>query len=289
MADRVTTNAPETMAMGSDMTAVGVTPLGVVDAFSLDPVTLFVALLAILIGGLVVGVNGFGFAAVGTGLLAAIIDSRTAVTVMILPVLAANISLVRELDRDGLSSCAHRFWPYVTAAAVGTVAGMLFLRELPKRPLALGLGGFVLLYVAMSQRVVPLPSRSVRDRCFVESGPAKAALGAASGIVFGATNVGVQVVAYLRSCDLDHSTFVGVVAMIFLGVSTMRVLVAGILGLYAGGALVLSIGAVVPGLAGVALGKRIRARIPQRYGRGFVFGLLVLVGVRLGLRGLGVV
>jgi len=264
-------------------------PPGLIGEVHPAPDTLLLALLAVLLGGLVVGINGFGFAAVGTGLLAALLDPRTAVTVMILPVLAANLSLVGELDRNGLSSCARRFWPYVTAATVGTVVGMLFLRQLPTRPLALGLGGFVLLYVAMSQRVVPLPSRTVRDRCFVETTPSKVALGAVSGAIFGATNVGIQVVAYLRSCDLDRSTFVGVVAMIFLGVSTVRVLVAGALGLYAGGGLALSVGAVAPGLLGVALGKRLRARIPERYGRGLVFALLVLVGGRLTLRGLGIV
>jgi uncharacterized membrane protein YfcA len=267
---------------------LGIAPPSVLGEVQLAPETLLVALLAIHLGGLVVGVNGFGFAAVGTGLLAALLDSRTAVTVMILPVLAANASLVGELDRDGLSSCAHRFWLYVTAATVGTVAGMLFLREFPTRPLALALGVFVILYVAMSQRIVPRPSRTVRERCFVESGPAKAALGAISGAIFGATNVGIQVVAYLRSCDLDRSTFVGVVAMIFLGVSTVRVMVAGALGLYADGALVLSIGAVGPGLLGVALGKRVRHRIPERYGRASVFVLLLLVGLRLTLRGLGI-
>jgi hypothetical protein len=76
--------------------------------------------------------------------------------------------------------------------------------------------------------------------------------GLLSGLVFGASNVGVQVVAYLKSLDLDHATFVGVVAMVFLGISSVRVVAAGVLGLYEDGSLLaLSTVAAAPGLVGV--------------------------------------
>jgi hypothetical protein len=260
------------------------------DVLGVAPAVFAVSLLAVGVGGFVTGVTGFGFAVVGTALLTAVLDPASAVVVMILPVLGANVSLVRELDAEGLRACVRRFWPFVAAAVVGTVVGMTLLSRVPARPLAGALGVFVLGFVAVSQRAVVLPGRSwLRRRCFVASTPAKVGLGAVSGLVFGATNVGVQVVAYLRSLDLDRATFVGVVAMVFLGVSTVRVGLAWTLGLYgAGGTVALSVVAVAPALLGVAAGRRVRGRVSARHQRAGVFLLLSVVGLRLLARGVGV-
>jgi uncharacterized membrane protein YfcA len=259
-----------------------------VQAFALE--TLGLAAVILTLGGLVAGVAGFGFALVATGLLASLVDPTTAVVVLIVPLLAANASLVGELDGDGLRSCVRRFWPYVVGAALGTVVGMALLSQIPRQPVTLALGLLTLTYVGLSQRAVTVPGlAAVADRCFVEGAAAKSVLGFVSGVVFGATNVGVQVVAYLRSLDLDRSTFVGVVAMVFLGVSALRVIVAGVLGLYPDLALFgYSLAAVVPALVGVAAGRRLRSRIPPRTQRLGVFLLLTVVGVRLTLAGAGV-
>ncbi|RLM57090.1 sulfite exporter TauE/SafE family protein [Halobellus sp. Atlit-31R] len=245
--------------------------------------------LAVGLGGVVTGVNGFGFAVVGTSLLASAFDPGQAVTVMILPILAANVSLAGELDRSGLRSCVTRFWTYVAAAAAGTVLGMIGLSLIPTAPLVTGLGAFVLAYVAFSQDAVRIPGESrLRGWCFRETDGLKAGLGFVSGVVFGASNVGVQVVAYLRSLDLDRATFVGVVAMVFLGVGTIRVLAAAFLGLYEGGGqFVVSAAAIVPGLAGVSVGRRLRTVVPLGPQRAATFALLTVVGVRLLLSGLG--
>ncbi|KTG28184.1 sulfite exporter TauE/SafE family protein [Haloferax profundi] len=241
-------------------------------------------------GGFVTGVNGFGFSVVGTALLAATIGPQTAVVVMILPILAGNVSLVRELDRTSLESCVRRFWPYVAAALVGTVVGMLLLSAIPTQPLTLALGVFVLVYVVFSQPWVSIPgTRRLRDICVTERTGVKAVLGLVSGFIFGASNVGVQVVAYLQSLRLNRSTFVGVLALIFLGISTVRVVVASALGLFGGGdVLMLSALAAVPGLVGVSVGKWVRPRIPVSYQQVGTMGLLLVIGLRLTSRGVGV-
>jgi hypothetical protein len=254
---------------------------------AVPPSASFLVVAAVVAGGLVTGVNGFGFSVVGTGLLAAVLDPGTAVTLMIVPVLAANLSLVRELSRSGLRRCVRRFWSFVAAATVGTVAGMTLLSSVPQAPLTLSLGVLVLAYVLAAQRVVPLPGRGRLAVAAAGERPAtKVAVGLASGAVFGASNVGIQVVAYLRSRDLDRSTFVGVVAMVFLGVSTVRVGVALGLDLYDADLAALSVAAAIPGLAGVAVGRRLRPRLPERVARAGAFALLTVVGVRLTAGGL---
>jgi len=247
-------------------------------------------LVVVLVAGAINGVAGFGFALVGTTVLATVLDPSVAVVFMIGPILAVNVSLVRDLSRSDLRTCARRFKMLIAAAAVGTVLGMLALDWLPARPLKAGLGLLTLGFVATSQDRVSLPGRdAVEDRCFVESAPAMAGVGAVSGLLFGGTNVGVQLIAYLRSCDLSHGTFVGVVAMTFLGLNAVRVGLAGALGLYPSGAVAgASLLAAVPALAGVAAGRHLRERVGERQRRVAVLGLLTIVGVRLLLGASGV-
>ena len=242
----------------------------------------------VLVGGLVTGVTGFGYALFATATLASLFEPQTAVVLVIVPIVAANFSLVRELDRDGLRTCARRFWPFVLAAALGTVVGMQVLSRIPTAPLAFALGALTLLYVAVAQPWVTLPGEAaIAEYCLVETTAMKGALGLLSGLVFGGTNVGVQVIAYLESLDLDHQTFVGVVAMIFLGIGGVRIVAAWALGLYGSTGLVaLSAAAAVPGLVGVALGKRLRPLISVAQREAAVYVLLVVIGAKLASDGL---
>ena len=258
----------------------------------MGPSPVFVAGIAavILVAGAVNGLAGFGFALVGTMALASVVDPATAVVFMILPVMAVNLSLARDLSADQLRTCGRRFGPLVAAALVGAVAGMAVLQRLPQAPLKLGLGLVTLAFVATAQRAVTIPGlAATRDRCFVETGPAMTGVGAVSGLLFGGTNVGVQVVAYVRSCDLSHGLFVGVVAMVFLGLNGVRVAAAGALGLYPGlDVVAASAIAAVPAVAGVAVGKRLRFRASESRRRAVVLGLQTAIGVRLLLAGAGV-
>lgn len=115
-------------------------------------------------------------------------------------------------------------------------------------------------------------------------------IGGVSGLLFGATNVGVQLVAYLKSQQLSHGLFVGVVAMVFVGINALRVGAAGLLGLHPTPTVFgLSVLMVIPAIGGVAIGSRIRHRVSTRLRRWAVLGLLTVIGIRLLLGGLGIV
>jgi hypothetical protein len=115
-------------------------------------------------------------------------------------------------------------------------------------------------------------------------------VGGISGLLFGGTNVGVQLIAYLRSFDLSHGLFVGVVALVFLGLNGIRVAVAGLFGLYPSRVLLfVSIVAAVPAVIGVSVGKRLRVAAGERSRRLVVLTLLTIVGFRLVGGGLGVI
>ena len=250
----------------------------------------FLVILAavLLVAGIVNGLAGFGFALVGTMALATVIDPATAVVLMIIPILSANATLVSELSVSELRSCGRRFWPLVVAALVGTLLGMVVIDRLPGAPVRVGLGLITLAFVLSRGSVVPMPSLGggAIDR---EGTGVMVVVGGISGLLFGATNVGVQLVAYLRSIDLSHGLFVSVVALVFLGINALRVGAAAAFGLYPSLAVVgLSVAAVVPSVLGVAAGRRLRQRVSSQQRAVAVLGLLTVVGVRLVLGGLGI-
>jgi len=256
---------------------------------ALTPAFVGVLFVIVIVSGMVNGLAGFGFAVVGTMALATVVDPATAVVVMIIPMLAANVTLVSELSTDELRSCGKRFGPLVVSALLGTIIGMIVLDALPGGPLRVGLGLITLGFVASQQQAVAIPSLGIEGGSTLGSAPAMIAIGGVSGLLFGATNVGVQLVAYLRSQDLSHGLFVGVVAMVFVGINALRVGAAGLLGLYPSlTVLGLSVAATVPAIGGVAVGSRLRNRVSSRLRRRLVFGLLTIIGIRLLLGGLGI-
>ena len=250
----------------------------------------FVGLFALIVvvSGAVNGLAGFGFAVVGTMALASIVDPATAVVLMIIPMVAANAMLVSELSAAELRTCGRRFGPLVASALVGTIVGMIVLDALPDRPLRVGLGLITLGFVTSQQRAVPLPKLGTGSPA-LGGRSVQIAVGSLSGLLFGATNVGVQLVAYLRSRDLTHSLFVGVVALVFLGINAIRVGAAAILDLYPSLTVVgLSVLASLPAVGGVVIGSRLRSRVSTQLRRRIVLGLLTVIGVRLVLGGLGI-
>ncbi len=259
-------------------------------SLTLSPALVGIVAVVVFVAGAVNGVAGFGFALVGTMALATTVDPAVAVVFMILPILSVNLSLVGDLSAPQLRSCGRRFAPLMGAALVGTVVGLVALDVVPEAPLRVGLGAVSLAFVVSAQETVSVPGlERAGEGCFVESAPAMVAVGGVSGLLFGGTNVGVQLIAYLRSCELSHGLFIGVVAMVFLGLNGVRVLAAGALGLYPDVTVVLaSVGAAVPAVAGVAAGKRLRGAVGERQRRTAVLALLAVIGVRLVLGGLGV-
>jgi uncharacterized membrane protein YfcA len=250
---------------------------------------LFVLIGIILfVGGLVTGVTGFGYALISTTTLAVVLDPQTAVVLMIIPVIIANLNLIGELDRTGIRRCVRRFQWFIVLATVGTVLGMVLLGRIPTRPLVFILGVIVSAYVAFSQDVVAIletDGLSAYARRTRWVGPGIGLLG---GVIFGGSNVGVPIVAFLDSLDIDRSTFVGVVALIFLGVSIVRVGVAWLLGLYGPGSVLwLSVAVAGPGFVGVVGGRRLREHLPARYVEHLVKLLLSVIGVRLLLASVG--
>ncbi|MFT4944512.1 MAG: putative membrane protein YfcA [Halovenus sp.] len=249
----------------------------------------------LFVAGTVNGIAGFGFALVATMALATAVEPATAVVFVILPILAVNLTLAGELSGREVRTCGDRFLPLLASAALGVLVGMVALGALPDGPLRLVLGGVTLAFVASVQQRVTLPGGAAlggpddRGAGLTASTPAMAAVGGVGGALFGGTNVGVQLVAYLRGFELSHDLFVGVVALLFLSLNTVRIVAAALLGLYPDpGVALLSAAAAVPAVGGVLVGSRLRGLLTPELRRGVVLLLLTVIAVQLLRTGLGV-
>lgn len=256
-----------------------------------EPATLALIFAVVCLGGVVKGAAGFGYDVTGTAALAVLIDPVSASLIMIVPMIAANLSLVGELDRSEVRPCFARFWLYLLTAVAGTALGVFALGVLPVAALTFGIGTITLAYVASRQKALTVPGLSGTRLDGAASGkPAGAVIGLASGVVYGATNIAVQVVPYLDSFDLEYSTFVGVLAVMVIGISGTRLALAWELGLFGTNELVaVSAASAVPGLVGVGAGAVVRRRLAERTLHLGVLVLLSVIGVRLVLNGAGFV
>jgi Sulfite exporter TauE/SafE. len=256
-------------------------------AIELTPTFLGLLAVVVAVSGVVNGLAGFGFAIVGTMALATVVPPTTAVVLMLVPMVAANVTLLSELSVADFKSCSARFWPLIVATLAGTLIGMVVIDRLPTAPVRVGLGLITLGFVASRQSVVPLPSGGGRR---LDGTDVMAAIGAVSGVLFGGTNVGVQLVAYLRSFELSHGLFVSVVALVFVGINGLRIAAAGVLGLYPSRLVVgLSVAAIAPTVIGVGGGRWLRSRVRSRHRQLAVFGLLTVIGFRLIAGGVGII
>jgi uncharacterized protein len=235
--------------------------------------TLLVAL-AIAAAAFVKGAIGFGFPTLGTPLLTLLIDVKTAFLVLIVPNIAMDtLQFVRSGARR---ATVRRMTPVVVFGAGGIVVGTHWLVALDSRTVMLILGGFILLFVALSTtRLSPrLPPRWEPW--------ASPVAGFVAGVVGGITNVpGTPLVVYFYALGLSKPEFVGAVAYTFVVYKLVQLAAVSWYGLMSAAVLVWSMVLTLAALAGFTLGLRVQDRLhPQAFNR-LVLAFLAVLGAWL--------
>ncbi|WP_149541399.1 sulfite exporter TauE/SafE family protein [Siccirubricoccus phaeus] len=246
------------------------------DSFSLALLLCGVFLLA----GMVKGLLGLGLPTVAMGLLGLAMPPVEAAALLIVPSFVTNVWQLLAGPRFG--ALLRRLWPMMLAVAAGTLAGSGIIAGAATHAASAALGAALALYGVAG---LAKPRLRVPPTAEPWAGPL---VGAVTGLVTGATGVFViPAVPYLGSLGLARDDLVQALGLSFT-VSTIAL--AGGLALH--GALPLaasgsSLLAVLPALAGMWLGGRLRSRArPEVFRRCFFLGLLLLGG-ELIWRGLG--
>ncbi|NOG70155.1 sulfite exporter TauE/SafE family protein [Roseicella sp. DB1501] len=242
--------------------------------------TLLLVTATFLLAGLVKGVIGLGLPTVAMGLLGLVMPPAQAAALLLVPSLVTN--LWQLLAGPCFGALLHRLRLMMLGILAGTLAGSGLIAGHGGGAATAGLGGALILYGVVG---LLAPRLRLPPRAEPWAGPL---VGAATGLVTGATGVFViPAVPYLGSLGLERDELVQALGLSFT-VSTLALA----LGLAWHGALPaqlagVSLLALLPALAGMALGGWLRARVrPATFRLCFFLGLLGL-GAELLWRGLG--
>ena len=228
--------------------------------------------LIFLAAGLVKGVTGMGLPTVAMALLGSLMSPASAAAMLLVPSFVTN--LWQLLAGPQTQRMLRRLWPMMAGIVLGTLASTELLVRVDARWSGLALGSALVVYAGYA---LLSPARAEPWLSPV--------VGLLTGAITGATGVFViPAVPYLQALRLDKDELVQALGLSFT-ISTLA-LAAGLAarGFIQPDQLGASTLAILPALAGMWLGQKIRARISAAlFRRGFL-SFLLLLGLELMVR-----
>ena len=241
---------------------------------AMPPDLLPLAIAAFLIAGTVKGALGIGLPVTALGILALFVDPRIAVSLAILPILAANVwQTLRMGDTIG---AIRRYWLWMAAMGFVLIFTISLLRATPVHVIEAMLGIMILIF-ALTNLTIDIPRIPDRyDRI------SQAIAGAASGVFGGMTGLwGPPLFIYLTARRIDKDEFVRATGILLL--------LGGLpvaFGYWRAGYLppivaLNSLLLIIPTLAGFYIGEQIRRRIDSERFRTATLFAFLLIGLNL--------
>jgi uncharacterized membrane protein YfcA len=237
----------------------------------LDLVSMAAIGTAFLLAGTVKGVIGLGLPTVSLGLLTVALDLPTAMALLVVPSFVTN--LWQATSGGNGAAILLRIWPFLLMATTTVWLGATALTRLDPALLTALLGALMICYAALNLAGVRL---SIPARVEVWAGPL---CGAANGILTGMTgSFVVPGVMFLQAIGLARDMLVQAMGMLFT-VSTAALALAlqrnnfltAQLGL-------VSAAALLPALAGMIVGQRVRRRLSEARFRQVLFSAILALG-----------
>jgi len=223
-----------------------------------------------VLAGAVKGLVGLGLPTLSMALLALFMPAGEAAALLIAPSLATNVWQMRPLPT--LRPMWRRLWPLQLGVCAGTLAASRTMHAMSAAwaPAALGLALIVYAAWGLAGTMPRVPAATERWLAPV--------VGIATGAVTAVTGVFVvPAVPYLQALGFARDELIQAMGLSFT-VSTIALgLALAADGQASGGAAWMSLAMLVPALAGMALGQRLRGTLsPAVFRRGLLASLLVL-------------
>jgi len=238
-----------------------------------------VVVLVFLFAGLVKGVVGLGLPTVAITLLALILGVKEAMALMLAPAFFTNVW--QGLAGGQFLPIWRRTWTMITAAVIFTFLAVEILARADAEVLRGILGVLLFAYAAISLATPQIPPPGKKEPWL------SPLIGACSGTAAGLTGtVIVPGVLYLQALGLSRDTLIQAMGILFTIVTLSLAVAMGSQRLVPLDLGILSVVALAPAFLGMALGQRIRKRIPEAKFRRVFFVVLALMGVYLMSRAL---
>ena len=235
-----------------------------------DLTTLLAVTGTFLLAGAVKGVIGLGLPTVSLALLTVALDLPSAMALLLAPSFVTN--LWQALVGGNARAILLRLWPFLLMATVTVGIGATALTRVNLSLLTALLGVLLVIYALVNLLGVRF---TIPSRHEIWAGPL---IGSANGVLTGMTgSFVVPGVMFLQAIGLSRDMLIQAMGMLFTA-STVALAVA----LHKGNFLtaehgVVSALAVVPAIAGMVFGQRIRQTLSeQRFRKVFFVALLVL-------------
>jgi uncharacterized membrane protein YfcA len=225
---------------------------------------------AFALAGVVKGVLGLGLPVVAMGLLVVFMPPPQAAAVLVIPSLVTNIWQLAAGPRFG--AVVRRFATMMAGVLAGTFVGIGILTG-DAVALANGaLGAVLAIYGVLSLFTVHFPVSPRRERWL------SPVIGLVTGVITGATGIfSVPAVPYFSSLGLGREELIQVLGLSFTVSTIALALALGTRGVFETELVLASLFALVPALAGMWTGQRLRRRIlPEIFRRWFLASLVVL-------------
>lgn len=225
-----------------------------------------------LLAGTVKGVIGLGLPSISLGLLAATMDLRMAMIVLLVPNFATNIW--QAFIGGHFWLLLRRLWLFLLAASVAIWFGAAALDVMDTRLLSALLGLLLVVYALIG---LTRPPVAISARHEIWAGPL---VGLVNGVLTGLTgSFVVPGVLYLQSLGLARDQLVQAMGLLFM-TSTLALAVAlGGRDMIGGDLLWVSAAGVVPAVLGMLAGQKLRDRLSEAAFRRLFFVALLLLGL----------
>ncbi|MDT8854513.1 sulfite exporter TauE/SafE family protein [Paracoccaceae bacterium Fryx2] len=248
----------------------------------LSPAAFWAALAVTLFSGFVKGAVGFAMPMIMISAFSSFLPPEVALAGLILPTLVTNISQAFRQGAAAAWAAVRTYWRMITGTVVFIMVSAQFVRDIPQDVFLLLLGlpitAFAALQLAGRQLALRLEHRT----------RAEWALGVVGGLYGGLSGVwGPPVLVYLLSIGADKRESIRVQGVIFLIGATVLLLAHLQSGVMNAATLPFSAALVVPAMAGLLIGYAVQDRLDQARFRRWTQVLLVLTGLNLMRRALG--
>ena len=240
----------------------------------LDPSALLAICVALSLGGLLKGATGMGTPVVAVPVMAAFVDVKLAVIIMVIPNLLTNLWQLRQFGQHRLrEGFAMRF---AIGGTIGAFIGTLLLVALPAQALSLILAAAIMLYIALRllRRDFKLPF-DIANRAAL---PASTA----AGILQGAAGISAPIaVSFLNAMRLERPAFIATISLFFAAMSLVQIPTLLWFNLFTPSTLLLACAALIPIFAAMPIGSWLAQRWSARRFDITILVLLSLLAIRL--------
>ncbi len=250
-------------------------PAGDVQMFGLEPHIVAGLAGALIVGGIVKGVTGIGLPIVTMAISLNFLPAQTVLALLVMPIVATNFYQAASMGNP--MAPLRRFWILIVFLAGFLWLGALLVTKLSAAGLFGTLGAAVCVFSA-AQFFKP-PQNALSPRLEKLTQPLAGMVG---GILGGLTTIwGPPMLMYMLMLKLDKDTWVRSIGLIwFMGSLPLT------LGYWANGLLNemtiwLSLAAILPGMAGIKIGERIRDMLNQDRFRKVLLVCMFLIGLNL--------